>query len=415
MPAEASPTIGRLAANWSVPATGNVAGDQAETPDYDMADRVAPSDPRPGPSRRPDTLSTHRKALARRAGWGLSALEPRGTAPYVMASPRFSDAVEHIQGGRLELAGLPLARRIRTQRTHLESMLGGSAVLHVVLLVLLPILYARQGRLQPPSDQTSVQMVFGQSGMTGADTPDAGGGGKPAAPLPAPIPAPPVPVTPTAPPPEQQQPAVNPELPPPPPPVPVPDFIPVPPPPPITAPEKPQAHQTQPVRIPLMTMRPQTHAQRSSPFSHPMDLSFSEAPGPQIRRTGRPAGSHAPVDLSLGPLVKNGRLNTPFATVGIKGVSDDYGNEIDAWIRRHLYYPPEAAEHGEDGQTSVHVVLDRTGQVKSVRLVGPSGSYTLDDSTQGMFRGAKLPPVPPDMQGDHFDIDLTVNYILIRP
>ena len=43
-----------------------------------------------------------------------------------------------------------------------------------------------------------------------------------------------------------------------------------------------------------------------------------------------------------------------------------------------------------------------------------SGSYALDDATEGMFRGAHLPPVPPDMQGDHFDIDLTVNYILIR-
>ena len=380
-----------------------------------MADRVAPSDPKPGSPRRPATLSGPRKALARRSAWALAALEPRGTAPQVVASSRFSDAAGRIHAGRLELAGLPLSRRIRTQRTRLESMLGGSAVLHAILLVLLAILYARQPRLPPPSEQTPIQMVYGQSGMIGSDSPDAGGGGKPTPVAPPPTPAPPTPVTPAEPPPPDQQPAVNTDLPPPPPPVPVPEFIPLPPPPPpIPEPEKSQAHRSQPVRIPLRTERTPTRAQRSSPFSNPMDLSFSEAPGPQRTRTGRPGGSRGPVDLSLGPLVKNGRLNTPFATVGIKGVSDDYGNEIDSWIRRHLYYPPEAAEHGEDGQSSVHVVLDREGRVKSVRLVSSSGSYSLDASTQGMFHGAKLPPVPPDMQGDHFDIDLTVNYILLH-
>ncbi|WP_419729764.1 energy transducer TonB [Lichenicola sp.] len=380
-----------------------------------MADRVAPSDPKSGPSRRPTTLSTSARALARRSAWGLVALEPRGTAPRVVASQRFADAAGRIPAGRLELAGLPLARRIRTQRTHLETLLGGSAALHVGLLVLLAILYARQGRLKPPSDQTQVQMVFGQSGMAGNDSPDAGGGGKPAAAAPTPTPAPPTPITPPAPPPEQQQPTVNTELPPPPPPVPVPDFVPMPPPPPpIEAPEKPEAHQTQPVRIPLRTMRPQTHATRTSPFSNPMDLSFSEAPGPQRARTGRPGGSHAPVDLSLGPLVKNGRLNTPFATVGVQGSNDDYDSEIESWIHRHIYYPQEAAERGEEGPTRVHVVLGRDGKVKSVQLIGSSGSYTLDDATQGMFRNAKLPPMPPDITDDHYDIDFTLTYVLTR-
>jgi TonB family protein len=167
------------------------------------------------------------------------------------------------------------------------------------------------------------------------------------------------------------------------------------------------------MRIPLRTSRPSpSRSASSSPFSHPMDLSFSEAPGPQRQRTGRAGGSHAPVDMSLGPLVKNGHLNTPYATVGIKGVSSDYGNEIDGWIRRHLYYPPDAAQRGEDGASHVHVVIDRSGHVKSARLVDSAGFFALDDSTTGMFRNATLPPVPDDMAGDHFDIDLTVNYIL---
>ena len=173
--------------------------------------------------------------------------------------------------------------------------------------------------------------------------------------------------------------------------------------------------QTQPMRIPLQATPPRpSRTARSNPFANPMDLSFSQAPGPSISQRGRPSGSASAIDMSIGPLVKTGHLNTPYATVGIKGVSDDYGSEIDSWIRRHLYYPPEAAEKGQDGPSHVHVVLDRSGHVKSARLVDSSGSFLLDDATTGMFRNAHLPPVPDDMKGDQFDIDLTVNYILVR-
>ncbi|GBR49390.1 energy transducer TonB [Gluconobacter roseus] len=154
---------------------------------------------------------------------------------------------------------------------------------------------------------------------------------------------------------------------------------------------------------------------RNNPFAHPMDLSFGEQPSPYRRHRGRASGSGGPIDMSLGPLSLNGAINAPYQTrTSVKGVSEDYGGEIDRWIRAHMYYPEEAARAGEDGPSSVHVVLDRSGRVKSVRLMSQSGSYSLDAATTGMFQGAHLPPVPPDMKGDHFDIDVTINYILIR-
>ncbi|NVN41509.1 energy transducer TonB, partial [Ameyamaea chiangmaiensis] len=138
-------------------------------------------------------------------------------------------------------------------------------------------------------------------------------------------------------------------------------------------------------------------------------------PAPPRARRGRSGGAGAPIDLSVGPLVKDGQINAPYSTrTTIRGVSEDYEGEIDRWIRSHMYYPEDAARNGEDGPSSVHVVLDRSGHVKAVRLTGQSGSYSLDAATTGMFRNAQLPPVPPDMKGDHFDIDLTINYILIR-
>ena len=389
--------------------------DQAETPDPFMADRLT-LEPRPvglrdePPASRPQRPATMvaGAALARRPTQAPLPVEPRGPAPRLPAQPG-GRRDGTLQRARLVVAGLPLARRMRLRGGRLDRPLGGSTALHVLLLVLLALLYGSERGPKQPTDQPPIEVVFGKSGMVGAPvSTDNGGGHPPASVAPTPpTPTPPAPQPEVSPEPPSEVPPEQPLIPP----VPAPELEPLP------VPEvPPQARPAQtphpPTRIPLRTARPTA---RSSPFSHPQDFSFEQGePGPPRYRSGRPSGSRAPVDLSLGPLVKNGRLNTPFATVGIKGVSDDYEAEIDAWIRRHLYYPPDAAQRGEDGPSHVHVVLDRSGRVKGVSLVTSSGSYALDDATMGMFRNAHLPQVPPDMVGDHFDIDLTVNYILIR-
>ncbi|MDG6095006.1 energy transducer TonB [Acetobacter sp. AN02] len=153
----------------------------------------------------------------------------------------------------------------------------------------------------------------------------------------------------------------------------------------------------------------------ASPFDSLTDLSFDQSSAPRRSRSGRSGGSGGPIDLSVGPLVSNGKLNAPYSTrATTRGVSRDYASEVDAWIRRHMFYPPDAAHDGEEGGSSVHVVIDRGGHVRFVRLTDQSGSYRLDAATTGMFQNSQLPPVPPDIPGDHFDLDVTINYILIR-
>ncbi len=159
----------------------------------------------------------------------------------------------------------------------------------------------------------------------------------------------------------------------------------------------------------------QQHSHASSPFDSLMDLSLDQSSAPPRPRRGRSGGSGGPIDLSIGPMVQNGKLNAPYSTRSTtRGVSDGYAEEVDAWIRHHMYYPEDAARDGEEGPSSVHVVIDREGRVRSVRLTNQSGSYRLDASTTGMFHGAQLPPVPPGIPGDHFDLDVTINYILLR-
>lgn len=163
--------------------------------------------------------------------------------------------------------------------------------------------------------------------------------------------------------------------------------------------------------------RQQLRSQNTSPFSNMANLDFSESTQKSKRQESHHVtrGSRSSIDLSTGPLVKNGKINVPYANkVSIRGVRSDYGAEIDAWIQRHMYYPMDAAKNGEEGSASVQVVLDRQGRVKSLNLTSSSGSDALDSAITAMFRNATLPPIPPDISKDNFVIDLTINYILIR-
>lgn len=304
------------------------------------------------------------------------------------------------------------------------TVLVASAIAHALLIGLLLLEGARHARGLPEGiEQPQVEMMFAppsRSGMAGPHEDKPGGEEKPSQSHDAP----------SASSPEQQQeqqpdqaestptPAVPTPTPPAAPPVPEGPSTELP----KTQTDRPvspgiakSGRQTQTRAHSHRSSRRPTTRQSDNPFANMTTLDFGEAPSTPRRQRGRRGGSGAPIDMSLGPLSTNGQINAPFMTRNsIRGVSDDYGSEIDRWIRAHLYYPEDAIKNGEDGPSSVHVVLDRDGRVKSVRLTGQSGSYSLDAATTGMFQGAHLPPVPPDMKGDHFDIDLTINYILIR-
>ena len=358
-----------------------------------------------------------------------TAADPRRTS----LRPIRTEPIDNRRRAALARAPSPLVRD-RDGHERLGAPAAGSGVVHLlVLLALLVVLPKPQGGRAP--DQSSVRMLFpkpGTSGMVGDTAPANPSGGPPppeVAEPPPPLPAPPTPAR--AAPPE----ATSTEAPPPPQAAPARPVV-------KAAPPQAAPHRTAPR---MMRLRTHTPTRRSaSPFSAPMDLSFAS---PDTARPTAPSrrGSHAPIDLSLGPMARNGELRVPYATAGIHGVSPDYDAELqdgpmarngelrvpyatagihgvspdyDAelqdWIQRHLYYPEDAARRGQDGTASVHVVLDRSGQVRSVELTTSAGADSLDDATSGMFRDATLPPVPPDMAGNHFDIDLTVHYILLR-
>lgn len=326
---------------------------------------------------------------------------------------------------RLKPATAALMKPLAIEDSGITTVLLASIALHVLLIAFIAIESARHAHGTPQGmDAPQVEMMFdappAKSGMEGPHTDNPGGDtGKTQSQKPSaqqssesdqkespdssesrPTPASPTPEAPTAPAIEQ---APSAELP-----MPTPAT-------PVTPGTAPPGHSTTAHTQARHAASHHAHSSSNNPFANPMNLSFGEAPAPSRTRRGHYGGSGAPIDMSMGPLVTNGQLNAPYMTRNsIHGVSEDYGGEIDRWIRAHMYYPEDAIRNGEDGPSSVHVVLDRAGRVKAVRLTGQSGSYSLDAATTGMFQGAKLPAVPPDMKGDHFDIDLTINYILIH-
>jgi protein TonB len=318
-------------------------------------------------------------------------------------------------------------------------MLGVSLALHCTAALLL-IAY----RPKPPPEPADtslpgVEMLFEPRGTPEGTAPTP----QQAVPVePAPPPPQAAPVEPAPPPPQAAlEPPPQPSLPepPPPPPAPSPPAAPAPAPPvaSVRLPDLalaepgplPALREPQPDAVPAWEMPPPMPAPAPAPapraaggrpglFPAPQNFSFGFGPAVPLRRNGRNSG---PIDFSLSPSTLNSRGEPPrggsrMGSVFVHGaqLGPDWKQLLDEWWAEHRYYPPQAAERGEDGTVTVRVSLDRDGKVYSVELESPSGSQWLDMGALAQFRYQHLPPFPPGTPEDHADLDITIDYILIR-
>jgi TonB family protein len=325
-----------------------------------------------------------------------------------------------------------------------------SGILHVGLFALIFLAAWREGK--PPEDlpPPAYAMVF-EAGAPDrpAEQPTEASPGEPEPPaeappapaqppsppaLAAPLPLPPPPMPPPipAPPmPREAQPA--PETPPPtaprlaepsPPPLPqdgslpAPQVQPVPP----RPPEAPRLAETLPLPPPPMPAPPAPRPQPQQQAQPQPTPPTERLPGlylpsvPQFAAPGmaerRPQGLRG-LDLSLGPTV--GRM-TPEPQMEIRGaqVGTDWRNAFRRWLEEHKRYPQEAVVLNQQGITRIQILAAPDGRVVGAKLVRRSGSIWLDNNTEQLFRGARLPPFPPGADANGVTIDLTIHYILIR-
>ncbi|WP_147465017.1 energy transducer TonB [Teichococcus wenyumeiae] len=226
-------------------------------------------------------------------------------------------------------------------------------------------------------------------------------------PLPEPAPAPPAAPVPLPAPPVEQPAPVEP---PPEPPLPEQALPPPPPAPPQAVPPPPSEAPARPRPAP------------ASPFAGTLDLSrqgpIAMAPPPRggSPRQARPPGS---LDLSMGNVPQQRRRSAQADSNGnigsVEGAqpTGSWRGAFLDWVRARSFYPQQAAMNGEDGNSRVRLTIDRSGRVRSVELVGRSGSRILDLALQSIFRDQRVPPFTPDMEGDTMTMTFTMRYILI--
>lgn len=143
--------------------------------------------------------------------------------------------------------------------------------------------------------------------------------------------------------------------------------------------------------------------------SFPAPLNYSFGPG---AAAGPPAPSAA--NPAWGPAVRGEMSFGQFARITQGHVDASWINRLQDWWGRHGYYPSQAAALQQDGKVRIELVVDRYGKVRSVELAGRSGSPWLDMGAQAVFRGAELPPFPPNSGDDRITLELTINYVLVR-
>ena len=177
-------------------------------------------------------------------------------------------------------------------------------------------------------------------------------------------------------------------------------------------PPPPEA-QAEPVPHPALRterQRASRQAQRNNPFAHPMQLSFAPT-APMMQRRG--LRNSRSLDLSMGPVIQGGQIRDAVAHVASPGASSDYIAGISEYVETHKFYPQQAADNGEEGNSVLAVTISRDGRVRNVQLVESAGSRWLDMAWISLFRGHQFAPFPDDMKEKERTFTLTMDYEIL--
>jgi protein TonB len=110
------------------------------------------------------------------------------------------------------------------------------------------------------------------------------------------------------------------------------------------------------------------------------------------------------------------RTSAPRAATASKAPPASNAAEAAAWrsawsagMSWNRSYPEAARARGEQGTVRLALTIDRGGHVVSARLIGSSGSSTLDHAALEMARHASGRPLPPEM-GSSVSLIVPVRY-----
>lgn len=104
------------------------------------------------------------------------------------------------------------------------------------------------------------------------------------------------------------------------------------------------------------------------------------APRLPLPKESQPNASAAPISIPARPAGQSPRSDRPL------GLSGAAARAAHSQISRALLYPREAVEQGLEGQATVLIFLDPSGNVIAARLEASSGHTLLDDAAVNAAR-----------------------------
>ena len=178
---------------------------------------------------------------------------------------------------------------------------------------------------------------------------------------------------------------------------PLPEFAPVPlPQPPPPAPLPP----TEPRRLARRASRPGS-------FSGALSMNGLSFSGGGSRSGGATRG----MNLALPETTQPGSQSD----LTVKGdVGANWIAELEEWVDQRKYYPEMAGEMNQQGTVVVRFMVDRAGHVSHLAMVSPTGYALLDEAWLGLFRGADLPPFPPDAKSGTATVTASMHFEIIH-
>ena len=125
-------------------------------------------------------------------------------------------------------------------------------------------------------------------------------------------------------------------------------------------------------------------------------------------------GGPSAANTAPGPAAAGDMSFGQFATLTAGQVEPSWINALHDWWLQHGYYPSQAVALQQAGSVRIQITVDRSGKVRSVRLLHSAASPWLDMGAQDVFRGSTVPPFPPNTKDDQITLELTINYIIAR-
>ena len=161
---------------------------------------------------------------------------------------------------------------------------------------------------------------------------------------------------------------------------------------------------------------PEVVLQKQKPVEkEPEEKEEQEEPSPEVQASEQ---TIAAPQTSAPPPVDAPVAKT--AAAPKQGSTQSDSRKIMSWQRsvvlhlnRHKRYPARARSRGQEGEAIVRFVMDRSGQVSSVKMVRSSGSGMLDDeSLELLKRAAPLPRPPPAVVGESLEFSVPIRFRL---